>query len=55
MHDELEHAIHLFCSTAASLITPFHNMMLVCPATDRGRASIACSMRLRDCLGELYR
>ena len=31
--DELEHAIHLFLLNRGVLLTPFHNMMLVCPAT----------------------
>jgi glutamate-1-semialdehyde 2,1-aminomutase len=30
---ELEHAIHLFLLNRGLLITPFHNMMLVCPDT----------------------
>ncbi len=32
-HDELESAIHLFLLNRGVLLTPFHNMMLVCPAT----------------------
>ena len=32
-HDQLEHAIHLFLLNRGVLLTPFHNMMLVCPAT----------------------
>jgi glutamate-1-semialdehyde 2,1-aminomutase len=34
-NDELEHAIHLFLLNRGVLLTPFHNMMLVCPATSR--------------------
>ena len=30
---ELEHLIHLALLNRGVLITPFHNMMLVCPAT----------------------
>ena len=30
---ELEHALHLALLNRGVLITPFHNMMLVCPAT----------------------
>ena len=30
---ELEHVIHLYCLNRGVLITPFHNMLLVCPAT----------------------
>ena len=33
--DELEQAIHLFLLNRGVLLTPFHNMMLVCPATSR--------------------
>ena len=33
MDDELEHVIHLFLLNRGVLITPFHNMMLVCPET----------------------
>ncbi len=32
-HNELERALHLFALNRGVLITPFHNMMLVCPAT----------------------
>ncbi len=32
-HDELEHAIHLYLLNRGVLLTPFHNMMLVCPST----------------------
>jgi len=35
MNPELEHAIHLFLLNRDVLITPFHNMMLVSPATKR--------------------
>ena len=30
---ELEHVIHLYCLNRGVLITPFHNMLLVCPET----------------------
>ncbi|WP_322055042.1 aspartate aminotransferase family protein [Paraburkholderia bannensis] len=33
MDDELEHIIHLYLLNRGVLITPFHNMMLVCPET----------------------
>ena len=33
MDPELEHAIHLYLMNREVLITPFHNMMLVCPDT----------------------
>jgi glutamate-1-semialdehyde 2,1-aminomutase len=32
-HDDLEHAIHLYLLNRGVLLTPFHNMMLVCPET----------------------
>ncbi len=32
-HSEAEHALHLYCLNRGVVITPFHNMMLVCPAT----------------------
>ncbi|MBK9442294.1 MAG: aspartate aminotransferase family protein [Comamonadaceae bacterium] len=33
MHADLEHVIHLFLLNRGVLITPFHNMMLICPDT----------------------
>jgi glutamate-1-semialdehyde 2,1-aminomutase len=33
MDAELEHALHLALLNRGVLITPFHNMMLICPAT----------------------
>ena len=33
MHDELEAFIHLYLLNRGVLITPFHNMLLVCPKT----------------------
>lgn len=33
MDSELEHVIHLYLLNRGVLITPFHNMLLVCPAT----------------------
>ena len=35
---ELERFLHLFMLNRGVLITPFHNMMLVCPHTERGDA-----------------
>ena len=32
-HSEVEHALHLYCLNRGVIITPFHNMMLVCPQT----------------------
>lgn len=33
-HSEAEHALHLYCLNRGVVITPFHNMMLVCPQTE---------------------
>jgi glutamate-1-semialdehyde 2,1-aminomutase len=33
MDSELEQAIHLYLLNRGLLITPFHNMLLVCPQT----------------------
>lgn len=52
MHGALEHAIHLYLTNRGVLIAPFHNMMLVCPATTEaaiGRLADA----LDQCLGTL--
>ena len=35
----LEHLIHLALLNREVLITPFHNMMLVCPATTRAQVA----------------
>lgn len=32
-HGNVEHALHLYCLNRGVVVTPFHNMMLVCPAT----------------------
>jgi glutamate-1-semialdehyde 2,1-aminomutase len=34
-HNEIEHTLHLFALNRGVVITPFHNMMLVCSATAR--------------------
>ena len=34
-HSEAEHAMHLYCLNRGVIITPFHNMMLVCPETEK--------------------
>ena len=36
LDSELEHLIHLALLNRGVMITPFHNMMLVCPATTVG-------------------
>ena len=32
-HNEIERALVLFCLNRGAVITPYYNMMLVCPAT----------------------
>jgi glutamate-1-semialdehyde 2,1-aminomutase len=44
-HSTAEHAMHLYCLNRGVVITPFHNMMLVCPHTE-----IAGVERLLDAL-----
>ena len=48
MHPVLEHALHLALLNRGVLITPFHNMMLVCP--DTTEADVA---RLLDALDDV--
>jgi glutamate-1-semialdehyde 2,1-aminomutase len=52
MQGDLEHAIHLYLLNREILITPFHNMTLVCPATTAADVDRLIDT-LRDCLGEL--
>jgi glutamate-1-semialdehyde 2,1-aminomutase len=49
MHGELEHAIHLFLLNRGVVITPFHNMTLVCPHTSAADVERLVSV-LGDCL-----
>ena len=46
MNPELEHAIHLYLLNRDVLITPFHNMMLVCP--DTSQADVQCLLAAFD-------
>ena len=49
---ELEQTVHLYLLNRGVLITPFHNMMLVCPQTNS--TDVARLLRaFDDCLGEL--
>jgi glutamate-1-semialdehyde 2,1-aminomutase len=53
MDAELEHAIHLYLLNRGVLITPFHNMMLICPDTrpeDVARLVSAVDGFLTDCV-----
>jgi len=51
-HDELESAIHLFLLNRGVLLTPFHNMMLVCPATSQADINKLLQI-FEDCLLKL--
>lgn len=51
-NDELEHAIHLFLLNRGVLLTPFHNMMLVCPATSQADIKKLIDV-FEDCLATL--
>ena len=51
-NDTIEGAIHLYLLNRGVLLTPFHNMMLVCPATSE--ADVSKLIRIfNDCLTEL--
>jgi glutamate-1-semialdehyde 2,1-aminomutase len=52
MDVELEHALHLYLLNRGVLITPFHNMMLVCPDTTDAHVERLCTT-LDAALGEL--
>ena len=51
-NDELESAIHLYLLNRGVLLTPFHYMMLVCPATTEADVSKLVQV-FNDCLKEL--
>jgi glutamate-1-semialdehyde 2,1-aminomutase len=53
-NDELERAIHLFLLNRGVLLTPFHNMMLVCPATRESDMTRLLAV-FDDCLDTLVR
>lgn len=53
-NDELERAIHLFLLNRGVLLTPFHNMMLVCPATREDDTAKLLNV-FDDCLSALAR
>ena len=52
MDEELEQVIHLTLLNRGVLITPFHNMLLVCPATSE-RDLQQLLTAFDDCLGEI--
>lgn len=47
MNPSLEHYIHLFLLNRGVLITPFHNMMLICPSTTQKQVT-----QLLDCFDQ---
>ena len=51
-NDELESAIHLYLVNRGVLLTPFHNMMLICPATTDADVDKLVQV-FNDCLKEL--
>jgi glutamate-1-semialdehyde 2,1-aminomutase len=51
-NDTIESAIHLYLLNRGVLLTPFHNMMLVCPATTQADVSKLVQV-FNDCLKEL--
>jgi glutamate-1-semialdehyde 2,1-aminomutase len=52
MHGELEHVVHLYLLNRGVVITPFHNMTLVSPATSAADVERLVSV-LGDCLDAL--
>lgn len=53
-NDTLESAIHLYLLNRGVLLTPFHNMMLVCPATSQEDLKRLVQM-FNDCLNALMK
>ena len=51
-HDTIESAIHLYLLNRGVLLTPFHNMMLVCPATTEADVSKLVQV-FNECLDAL--
>lgn len=51
-NDTIESAIHLYLLNRGVLLTPFHNMMLICPATTEADVQKLVSV-LNDCLKQL--
>lgn len=51
-NDTIESAIHLYLLNRGVLLTPFHNMMLICPATTDADMSKLVQI-FNDCLKEL--
>jgi glutamate-1-semialdehyde 2,1-aminomutase len=51
-NDTIESAIHLYLLNRGVLLTPFHNMMLICPVTTEADVNKLVSA-FNDCLEEL--
>jgi glutamate-1-semialdehyde 2,1-aminomutase len=51
-NETLESAIHLYLLNRGVLLTPFHNMMLVCPATNNADLNLLIRV-FNDCLDAL--
>jgi glutamate-1-semialdehyde 2,1-aminomutase len=51
-NDVLEGTIHLYLLNRGVLLTPFHNMMLICPATTQNDVDTLVSA-FGDCLTQL--
>ncbi|MGB4811273.1 MAG: aspartate aminotransferase family protein [Methylophilaceae bacterium] len=51
-NETLENAIHLYLLNRGVLLTPFHNMMLICPSTTRADVTKLVT-NFTDCLKEL--
>ena len=51
-HSDVEHALHLYCLNRGVIITPFHNMMLICPSTTAAHVDKLVE-GLDRCLAEL--
>ena len=52
MNPKLEAAIHLYLANRGILLAPFHNMMLLSPATQEGQAD-RLVVELRNAVVEL--
>jgi glutamate-1-semialdehyde 2,1-aminomutase len=48
----IDRAVHHYLLNRGLVITPFHNMMLICPATERSHVD-ALIAGIDACLGEL--
>ena len=52
-HDELQVALHLYLVNRGVLLTPFHNMALMCPETTRADVDRHTDT-FREVVGALY-